>query len=124
MSVHELEGLTLGRLLTDSERPPDGVEWMEADDIGIFQMLIRQRGHVIFQHDHDSDHVSMVATGGVRVWRDGKLGEVIMAPKPIFIAAGVAHTFQALEDNTLIYCIHNMHGKSAAELRAGHESVG
>jgi quercetin dioxygenase-like cupin family protein len=82
------------------------VEWALADDIFIKQMLMDKANILVPQHSHAYDHISMLAAGSVRVWKDGKWWQDIKAPLPIFIAQGIKHTFMSLEPNTLIYCIH------------------
>lgn len=63
------------------------------------------------QHSHDYDHATLIATGGLNVWVDGKyLGE-FKAPKAISIKAGALHCFRSTADNTWFYCVHNLNGE-------------
>jgi hypothetical protein len=55
------------------------------------------------------------------MWQDEKLIGDFRAPYPIFIAAKVKHTFQSLEPNTLIYCIHNAARTGSVEIHAEHQ---
>jgi hypothetical protein len=89
------------------EQPP----FWEAVTDGVFikQMLLKDVGTRVPQHAHVYDHTSMLATGAVRVWMDEKLIGDFRAPYPLFIKAKIKHTFQSLEPNTLIYCIHRLH---------------
>ena len=86
------------------------VEIATADGIFVKQMWIRNAGTFIPQHKHVWDHTSALLRGSCFVWRDGKLDQRYVAPALIFVAKGVAHTFLALEDDTVIYCLHNLHG--------------
>lgn len=104
------------------DQPPE-VEWTTVDRVFIKQMLIAKAGSFVPQHAHKYDHTSMLATGAVRVWRDGVFDGDRQAPEPIFIAAGVKHTFQALEDNTLIFCIHNAMRPDVAAVLEEHQLV-
>jgi hypothetical protein len=58
------------------------------------------------QHSHGYSHTSYIATGSVKVWRDGVYTGTVAAPDGILIAAHTKHFFQTLEDNTTILCIH------------------
>lgn len=88
-------------------------EFHDADGIAIKQMYIPERGIRVPQHSHTYDHTSMLARGKVALYANGVYGGVFRAPCGILIKAGVMHEFMALEDETIIYCIHNVsrHGK-------------
>lgn len=104
------------------EQPPV-VEFHTVDGVFIKQMYIAKAGTLIPQHSHAWDHTSMLATGWVWVWADGvSLGE-FKAPAAITIKAGVRHTFQSLAHDTMIYCIHNLHGEEAVKVLAEHNLV-
>lgn len=60
------------------------------------------------QHSHKYDHSTVLASGSVRGWKDGKLLGDFSATVPIFIEAGHQHTFMSLEDNTVVLCIHRI----------------
>lgn len=91
------------------EQPPI---WERTTPDGVFikQMYLKDANTLIPQHSHVYDHTSMLARGSVRVWEDGVLKGDFQAPYPLFIKARVKHTFQSLEPETLIYCIHRLHG--------------
>jgi len=107
-------------ILPESEQPPV-VEWVEADGLFIKQLFIAKEGTIIPQHAHVFDHVSLVAVGAIRVWKDDVLAGDVVAPTPVFIAAGVKHKFMALEPNTLIFCCHNLKGEAAVKILAEHD---
>lgn len=73
---------------------------------------------LVAQHVHTYDHQTLLASGSVTVWREGKIVGTFEAPDVIRIPAGEAHAFQALEDDTILYCIHNLHGHAAVALEA------
>lgn len=83
----------------------EGAEWRTA---GVFvkQIKIPLALTILAQHVHDYDHLTLVASGAVKVWRDGKVMGEFSAGEALTIKAGIAHGFQALEDDTVIYCIH------------------
>lgn len=100
---------------------PFGVEIAIADEIFIKQMHVPFKDTLIPQHSHSYEHVSMLAAGRVDVWRDGSYWQAFIAPCAIVIAAGVKHTFRTLEDNTIIYCIHNITRTGEVEIAEEHQ---
>jgi quercetin dioxygenase-like cupin family protein len=87
-------------------------------------MHIPKAGTIVPQHSHAYDHTSFVASGSVAV-RGGPSGpSIVQAPAPIFIPAGVKHSFTSLEDNTLVLCIHNVSRAGFVEVREEHQIVG
>lgn len=103
-------------LVALDEQPPDDIEFRTIDGIFIKEMSIAKAGTVIPQHSHRFDHTSYLALGSARVWSDGMLVGDFDAPHPIFIRAGVKHTFLSLTDNMLVLCIHNLHGAQDVEI--------
>lgn len=101
------------------EQPPDW-EHISVDGVFIKQMYLKEPGTMVPQHAHRYDHTSMLATGSVRMWKEGLFVADFVAPAPIFIKAGVKHMFQSLEANTLIYCIHNARA-GRVEIVAEHQ---
>ena len=65
-------------------------------------------GLCIPQHVHDHDHVTFVGSGRVRGWCD----DVWIGDKgrgeAFAITAGHQHRFEALDDNTLLTCVHSV----------------
>ena len=100
----------------DVEQPADDVEFIQADDVFIKQMHIKKAGTLIPQHSHRYDHSSMLAVGSMRVWCDGQYVGDFSAPHPLFIEAGTKHMFLALEDDTVVYCIHNLSRSDVVEV--------
>lgn len=100
------------RTFTRAPEQPGSVEHFMADGVGIKTMDIARKGTFVPQHSHPYDHTSYLAKGSVRVLYNsepnlGGAAGTFYAPFPIFIKAGVKHTFETLEDDTLILCIHN-----------------
>jgi quercetin dioxygenase-like cupin family protein len=65
-------------------------------------------GSYIPQHAHEHAHLSVVASGSVRAWKDGVLLGDYRAPAGIVIEARAKHTFLALADGTAILCVHRV----------------
>jgi quercetin dioxygenase-like cupin family protein len=59
------------------------------------------------QHSHAHDHVTVIAHGKVRIWRDGQLLGDYSAPGGLIIRAGRTHNFMALERSTVL-CVHRI----------------
>ena len=95
-------------------------DFRTVDGVQIIQMHIPQKGTVVPQHSHVYPHTSMLAIGSVRVWKDGEIIGEFKAPQPIFIEEHCKHTFMSLEDNTIIYCLHNLHGKDDVQIHEEH----
>jgi hypothetical protein len=69
------------------------------------QMYFINKGDVELGHTHLYDHFTLLATGSLRVTIDGA-DTVFTAPNMIFIRKDKNHKLEALEDNTVAYCIH------------------
>ena len=80
-------------------------------------------GTYIPQHSHASDHLSVIATGAVRVWADGDLLGEFHAPAGIVIKARVLHLFLALEPMTTVLCIHRTNDDGLIETVEEHHIV-
>ena len=61
-------------------------------------------GHVLVQHSHKHDHLSILASGSVEIAVDGKTS-VINAPACFTIEANKHHGVKTLTD-AVWYCIH------------------
>ncbi len=68
-------------------------------------MLFEKCGAMEQGHSHPFDHVTLLAKGKLEITVEGKTTE-FTAPKMIFIAAKKKHKLVALEDDTLVFCIH------------------
>lgn len=69
------------------------------------QMRFENKGDIEKGHCHTYDHLTLLATGSMKVKVDGT-ETVFVAPTAIKILAGKIHELEALEDNTLAYCVH------------------
>ena len=95
------------------ECQPYGAEYEAADGVWIKEMCIPKAGTIVPQHSHAYDHTSYLAKGSVEVE-----GHTYHAPFPIYIKAGVMHTFLSLQDDTLVLCIHNVSRTGAVQVAA------
>lgn len=69
------------------------------------QMNFQKAGDINFGHKHSFDHQTLLAKGSVKIQVNG-IDTVFNAPHIIFIGAGYEHGMVALEDDTIVYCIH------------------
>jgi len=106
----EIAAPDMSEALPVAEQPELVEIYDDADGIYIRQIQLKKQGYGVPGHKHTYDHTSMLATGAVRAWRDDKFIGDFVAPTGIKILAGCFHKFVALEDNTVMYCIHNTHG--------------
>src|SRR5260221_7448217 len=92
------------------KHPEQAIETIicEADGLYIKQIVVPRAFSFVPQHAHLLSHVTLLTNGSVNYWvGDVFIGEA-RAPKPLYIAAGVKHLFQTLEDNTTFYCVHEL----------------
>jgi quercetin dioxygenase-like cupin family protein len=69
------------------------------------QMHFKKAGDLEHGHTHPFDHLTLLASGSLRVTVNGKTTD-FKAPHMIFIKAEYQHELVALEDDTVAYCIH------------------
>jgi len=69
------------------------------------QMYFAKAGDINEGHTHTFDHQTLLGKGKVKVTVNNKETE-FTAPTIIFIRAGYMHKIEALEDDTICYCIH------------------
>lgn len=78
-------------------------------------MHFRKAGDIERGHTHAFDHLTLLATGSLKVTVGGK-DTVFEAPHMIYIKADKNHELVALEDNTVAYCIHALRDKDNNEI--------
>lgn len=74
-------------------------------NVYVRMMIFEKAGDVENGHDHPYDHTSVLSAGSIKltvngedtVFRDGAL---------IYIQRGLNHRIEALEDNTVLSCVH------------------
>jgi len=69
------------------------------------QMMFKNAGDANEGHKHNYDHVTLLTNGSVRVHVEGKATDFV-APQMIYIIKGKSHFIEALEDNTIAFCVH------------------
>ena len=69
------------------------------------QMHSKKAGDLEHGHTHPFDHLTLLASGSLRVTVNSKTTD-FKAPHMIYIKAEYEHELVALDDNTVAYCIH------------------
>lgn len=69
------------------------------------QMTFIKKGDVEYGHKHTYDHLTLLASGSLKVTVN-EVSTVFLAPHMIYINKDSIHELEALEDNTVAYCIH------------------
>jgi len=77
------------------------------------QMHFKLCGDTHQGHSHLYDHLTLLAHGRLKVTVEGRDTE-FTAPHMIFIKADKEHILEALEDNTVAYCIHPLRDKDGS----------
>lgn len=111
-------------VLEASKNQPSVVEVFTSDGVGTMQIEVPDAGSLIPQHSHEYEHITLIAKGSIRAWKDGEyLGE-FNAPSRIIVPAHSKHTFETLVDDVLLYCIHNVERSGKIEIAEEHQIVG
>lgn len=84
-------------------------------NVFIKQMHFQFAGDKEEGHSHLFDHLTLLASGKIKLTALGKSSE-FTAPQHIFIKAGVIHELEALEDNTVVHCIHGIREKGCEDI--------
>jgi quercetin dioxygenase-like cupin family protein len=76
-----------------------------AANVFVKTMLFKKAGDVMLGHKHSYKHVSLLSSGAITA-SCGDITKDFQAPTLIVTPAGMEHKFVALEDNTVMACIH------------------
>jgi quercetin dioxygenase-like cupin family protein len=79
------------------------------------QMVFKNKGDANDGHEHNYDHVTLLTNGSVRVNVEGNISE-FKAPQIIYIKQGKSHFIEALEDNTIAFCVHALRDKDTEDI--------
>ncbi len=80
-----------------------------------FRSIVLQKGEIADQHVHEFDHATYIGNGRVRLRAGGALVGDYAAGQVVAVVANTHHTFEALEANTRLTCVHD--AKSAEAIR-------
>ncbi len=99
----------------DEEDHQLNVQLASIDNVWIRQMHFDKTGKKNNPHYHTHDHASLLAAGSVKV-TIGDAVSVFKAPAMILVVKDKLHHMEALEDNTVVYCIHGLRESPYGEL--------
>jgi quercetin dioxygenase-like cupin family protein len=77
-------------------------------------MHFKHAGDIEQGHSHVFDHVSLLTAGSAKVTVEG-VSKIFTAPHAIFIRRDWTHEIEALEDHTIMICIHALRDGERAE---------
>ena len=77
------------------------------NNVYVRQMNFEKSGDVEQGHTHNYDHLTLLGKGKLKVTANGN-ETTFEAPQMIWIRADTEHLLEALEDNTVAYCIHTL----------------
>jgi hypothetical protein len=78
-------------------------------------MRFRRAGDTEIGHTHQFDHLTLLASGKLKVTVEGVATE-FSAPHMIYIRADKVHELVALTDETVAYCIHALRDKDTGDI--------
>jgi quercetin dioxygenase-like cupin family protein len=78
-------------------------------------MRFEKAGDVEVGHTHQFDHLTLLASGRLKVTVDGVVTE-FAAPHMIYIRKDKVHELEALVDETVAYCIHALRDKETGDI--------
>lgn len=79
------------------------------------QMHFLKKGDIEIGHTHQFDHLTLLAKGKLKVTIDGSVS-YFQAPYMIYIRKDDVHELEALEDDTVAYCIHALRTGDQTEI--------
>lgn len=98
----------------EHEAEPDiTVRLAYIDNVWVRQMHFKKVGDKNHPHFHTRDHASLLAKGSAKLTVNG-VTTTYTAPAMILVLKDYKHQFEALEDDTLIYCVHGLRDKSGS----------
>lgn len=93
---------------------PENVFW-HVGNIFVKKIYLAKKGFCTIGHSHTYDHMTLVVKGAVSIQVDGKARE-FHENESIEIASRRHHAITALEDDTMLLCIHDTRGMELEEL--------
>ena len=92
-------------------------EFFFEDDVAVVMLPFVKKGVAMDGHKHHYSHTSFVASGAIDLWCGDVYHGRKAFPNGFTVRANEFHRMVALEDNTVILCIHNMHGNDSEGLQ-------
>lgn len=86
-----------------------------ASNIYIRMMTFHKAGDVEHGHSHNFNHISFLSKGRVKINVDG-VEKTFQSPHMIMISKEKKHEITALEDDTILCCIHALRNSDDTEI--------
>jgi quercetin dioxygenase-like cupin family protein len=77
------------------------------DNVWVRQLHFKKKGMKNDAHKHLHDHATLLAHGSLKATVEGQ-ETIFKAPCMILVLKDQLHYFEALEDNTVAYCVHGI----------------
>jgi hypothetical protein len=84
------------------------------DNVFVKMMHLRAIDDVHAGHAHEFDHITLLATGSVKMKHDNGEQE-FTAPQLIVTPKGITHEFSAITNDVLLCCIHAIRDGSTVD---------
>lgn len=117
MDIEELERRTTTRHVRTGKHPSTIEDMIYYGGIWSRKHYMEKEGDGIKGHSHVHDHISFLVSGSVLAQVEGYKQREFHAPEWLVIPKNIEHQFVALEDDTLIYCIHSITEEQANKKR-------
>jgi quercetin dioxygenase-like cupin family protein len=78
-----------------------------AGGVYVKQLIMPIAGDYVISHKHNFDHLSLLASGRVKVEMDG-VTTVYTGPTAVLVKADIEHKITALSRDVLWYCVHSV----------------
>lgn len=92
-------------------------------NVWVRMILLPKKGNRNDPHYHDFDHITLLSKGSVKATVDDR-ETIYYAPQLILTEANKLHHFEALEDDTLLTCIHAYRDKDTGDIISDDMIVG
>lgn len=79
------------------------------------QMHFNKIGDTEIGHTHQFDHLTLLAKGKLKITVNNQVSH-FSSPQMIYIHKDQVHELEALEDDTIVYCIHALRTKDQSEI--------
>lgn len=114
MSEQSLKSVDSSPLVDLSVNGDPEVQLTCVSNLFFRSMHFKHAGDIEKGHAHVFDHVSLLTRGSARVTVNG-LCRVFSAPHAIYIKKDWIHEIEALEDGTIMICVHALRDGERAE---------
>lgn len=84
-------------------------------NVYIRMMYFKHKGDIEYGHAHEFDHVSFLSKGSIKMIVNG-IEKEFTAPHMILVKKNLEHEIIALEDDSIVSCIHGLRDIEAGDI--------